>query len=90
MHVKLLVALATARCCPSPGWLARQQETLARALAGDESDVLDAETAAQVRRGKVLPDAGDSKLMQMRHGCACHDERNVCEPILTRLTSGCT
>jgi hypothetical protein len=51
MHVKLLVALATARCCPSPGWLARQQETLARALAGDESDVLDAETAAQVGLG---------------------------------------
>ena len=49
---RLLMALATAKCCPSVAWLQHQQASLSRSLAATnlrEEEGLDAATAAELR-----------------------------------------
>jgi len=61
MHAKLLVALATAKCCPGTGWLAQHQASLTKSLASassmDDEDLdLDSATAMELRNAYASMD----------------------------------
>lgn len=59
---RLLVALATAKCCPGTGWLAQHQASLTKSLASassmdDETDIdLDSATAMELRQAYASMD----------------------------------
>lgn len=57
---RLLVALATAKCCPGTGWLQRHQSSLTRSLVSassfDEEMDLDSATATELRNAYASMD----------------------------------